>query len=958
MKIKNYLVAFYSLLFLAFLGISSCSEDEPVPITLSADAGASQTVDVGTTVNLDGTASTSSDGSTFDYSWAITDAPAGSNATITNSNTATPSFTPDVEGNYIVALTISSGNVQDTDDVLIVAEPGAVALTASAGSDQTVELGDQVALDGTGSTSSDGSAFDYSWALTDAPTNSTATINNETTATPTFTPDVGGNYTITLTISNSDGQDSDEVIITVEEPSEPIEIGGTIDTERTLVNRISDPILPDYIASSTVNVRAQLNIEPGVVVHFKEDIVLDIEATTGSLNAVGTAEEPIELTSANAISGVLWKGIYIGSTSTLNKLDFVTVSFAGNSTHNFSGDDFAAAIGVESTGKISVTNSTIINNAGYGLYIDDNGGQLENFGGNSFDSNGIAVGLPANEVDALDGNSTFANNTTAQVEIFATTYAETKATTWPDLNSAAAYRVSGPVNINGDLTIAPGAIFEFDENVVMNVAGSLQALGTAAAPITFTTSSDAGLKWKGIYVNSASSLNSLDFVNVSHAGNSTHNFAGDDFAAAIGVESTGKISVTNSTISNNTGYGLYMDNNGGQLETFNNNVFENNDVAVGLPADEVDALDSNTTFTNNANAEVEIFATTYSETKTSTWPDLNGSAAYRVTGTVDINGELSIAPGAIFVFDENVLMRVYGSIQANGTSTDHITFTTSNLNGNLFWRGIYINSASTLNKFNYVDLSYAGNSTMDFAGSDFAAGIGVESSGNVSVTNSSITNNKDYGLYVDNDGGKIGTFSNNHFEGNLKGVGVPANEVAAIDNNTTFTNNSFAAVEIFGTNLASTEEVTWNALSNNAAYRLTGNMDVNGVLTVAPGTIIEADQDVQIRVNGALIADGTANEPITFTTSNLAGGILWKGLFFLSADARNLIDNATVSYAGNTPFNFSGEDFSANVGINTDAVLTITNSVITNSGGYGIYNKGTLTHSGNTFTSNPNGNFL
>jgi len=51
---------------------------------------------------LDGSASTDPESDTLDYSWILTSKPPGSMATLVNAFTATPTLTPDMEGNYQV----------------------------------------------------------------------------------------------------------------------------------------------------------------------------------------------------------------------------------------------------------------------------------------------------------------------------------------------------------------------------------------------------------------------------------------------------------------------------------------------------------------------------------------------------------------------------------------------------------------------------------------------------------------------------------------------------------------------------------------------------------------------------------------------------------------------------------------------------------------------------------------
>jgi hypothetical protein len=264
---------------------------------------------------------------------------------------------------------------------------------------------------------------------------------------------------------------------------------------------------------------------------------------------------------------------------------------------------------------------------------------------------------------------------------------------------------------------------------------------------------------------------------------------------------------------------------------------------------------------------------------------------------------------------------------------------------------------------NFIQLSYAGNSEMDFAGANYAAGVGVDQPGKIAVTNSIFSDNIGYGLYVDNDGGQLTDFSTNTFENNDTGVGIPADEAEDMDGNTMFINNASADVEIFSTTYSAAKESTWQSLSGDAAYRITGDVDIDGVLTIAPGAKFEMDEDVEIDVNGALIAEGTSSDRIIFTTSNQAGGILWKGLFILSSDSRNALDFVTVSYGGNSELDFSGANFKANVGVDAGATMNITNSSFTNGGGYGIYSIGstndfTAAAAANTFTDNVSGNLF
>jgi hypothetical protein len=95
---------------------------------------------------------------------------------------------------------------------------------ADAGDDQQVLVGEQVALDGTGSSDPDGDPLTFSWTLR-GPEGSTAVLDSLTEPSVSFTPDVAGDYTATLVVN--DGElDSDEDSVTITALREPVADAG------------------------------------------------------------------------------------------------------------------------------------------------------------------------------------------------------------------------------------------------------------------------------------------------------------------------------------------------------------------------------------------------------------------------------------------------------------------------------------------------------------------------------------------------------------------------------------------------------------------------------------------------------------------------------------------------------------------------------------------------------------
>ena len=174
-----------------------------------ANAGADQTVNVGDTVTLDGSGSTDADGDPLTYSWTLTTVPAGSGATLTGNATVNPTFVADVAGDYVAQLIVNDGMDDSAPDTVMITAsavpPVNTPPVANAGLDQTVTVGDTVALDGSGSSDADGDPLTYSWTLTTVPAGSGATLVGANTMNPTFVADVAGDYVAQLIVN--DGMD-------------------------------------------------------------------------------------------------------------------------------------------------------------------------------------------------------------------------------------------------------------------------------------------------------------------------------------------------------------------------------------------------------------------------------------------------------------------------------------------------------------------------------------------------------------------------------------------------------------------------------------------------------------------------------------------------------------------------------------------------------------------------------
>ena len=185
---------------------SSTANHPPV-----SNAGPDQTVEVGETVTLDGRGCSDPDGDVLSYRWIV---PAG--ITLSSKTNIQPRFAATTAGVYTLALVSNDGEIDSAPDEvrITIVEPNQAPI-ANAGPDQTVEAGETVVLDGSGSSDADGDFLTYRWS---AP--SGVTLSSLTVSRPTFVASVAGTYRISLVVTDGARSSTpDTVVVTVEAPT-------------------------------------------------------------------------------------------------------------------------------------------------------------------------------------------------------------------------------------------------------------------------------------------------------------------------------------------------------------------------------------------------------------------------------------------------------------------------------------------------------------------------------------------------------------------------------------------------------------------------------------------------------------------------------------------------------------------------------------------------------------------
>jgi PKD domain-containing protein len=195
--------------------LASCADRIDRPIANPGQAPAAA-VAVGQAYQLDGSGSTDPQKRALTYAWTFASLPVGSAASFADPTVVNPSFIPDVAGSYMVDLVVSNGvlesgpasitieagpcGVQAPVPGTLVASPGAPAVG------QVVQLSAPDAADAdVGGDCGLAQTLAYAWSLAAMPVGSTAALTDATSAIPSFTPDVTGDYTLALTLTDSTG---------------------------------------------------------------------------------------------------------------------------------------------------------------------------------------------------------------------------------------------------------------------------------------------------------------------------------------------------------------------------------------------------------------------------------------------------------------------------------------------------------------------------------------------------------------------------------------------------------------------------------------------------------------------------------------------------------------------------------------------------------------------------------
>ncbi|MBI2303319.1 MAG: carboxypeptidase regulatory-like domain-containing protein [Chloroflexi bacterium] len=295
---------------------------------------------------------------------------------------------------------------------------------------------------------------------------------------------------------------------------------------------------------------------------------------------------------------------------------------------------------------------------------------------------------------------------------------------------------------------------------------------------------------------------------------------------------------------------------------------------------------------------------------------------------------LTVEPGVVVKFGDNLGMQVDGTLIARGTASQPITFTSSRITPTAgAWGFIKLTDSSPDATFDGSG-SYTGGSilqyaVMEYAGSTGSGAVWLESAAPF-IDHSTIRNNNKSGIYANSSSGL--RISNNTISGNtaLSGGIYTYGGTVTISGNTIISNTaSYYSGGIYTD--YGTVAISGNTISGNTGYYGGGISTPGGTVTILGNTI--ANNSASSSGGGIYTGYGTA----TISGNTISGNIGYYGGGIFTEGGTKTISGNTIS--GNTGY-YGG-------GIFTEGgTVTISgNKIADNRAGnrVGIYAAGTST---------------
>jgi hypothetical protein len=330
---------------------------------------------------------------------------------------------------------------------------------------------------------------------------------------------------------------------------------------------------------------------------------------------------------------------------------------------------------------------------------------------------------------------------------------------------------------------------------------------------------------------------------------------------------------------------------------------------------------------------------------------------YKVADGISVKNpaKLTVLPGVKLVFAAGTELNVGegASFNAVGTTEQPIILTAADPTPG-YWEGVeFYSTISNSNQLDHVTIEYGviNINTVSFPSSPTR----------ISIKNTTSRHASDLGVFFYNTSVVVDAFENNTLTLNDRPIALPSEMVGLLGADSRYSGNIDDRIHVENQDIISAQ--VWKNLGIPYYMLSSSAYDVEAALTLEAGVslIFNSNSGLLVRSAGSLAAVGNLEAPILFTGLEKTPGY-WDGIQFYSSNStNNLLDYVTVEYAGGgnplTSANISSVCFPQ-----SPTRFSVTNSVIKDSFGWGIFKYNTeedgcfIAQSNNTFINNASGN--
>jgi len=432
----------------------------------------------------------------------------------------------------------------------------------------------------------------------------------------------------------------------------------------------------------TVLQSSSLTIDPGVRTEFEAGLALEI---LGSLDARGTAAEPIALFGTTQARGH-WRGVLIYDPAGVSvtgavALAHVEVAHAGGGVIGEASSPAGIAI-VQARADVSITDSLVRASAGVGLLIERSPlGELV-FEGNTLRENTRPARVEASFARFMDGDSTHVGNDEDVVELVHTDLSG-GVHRWDGLDVP--YRLlpasaGTRFEVQGDWYLEAGVELELPRDVLVEVSGSLESVGTAGSPVVFRGADPIDPAWGALWLNRDGYR--MEHTELLDGGSRAFSIQGPNTPAATVYLDSALLVADHLTVADGAGFGMVLV--GSAILEMTNGVLTRNRAPAHLGQNHARFLTTeDNDYSGNIDDRIHVGFWSTFESGLHRWAPLhwfvygdilpdgsNGRDISVPTGT-----QWRLAPGATVDLAEGVGVQVYGGeVAGPGTSDDPLLF--------------------------------------------------------------------------------------------------------------------------------------------------------------------------------------------------------------------------------------------------------------------------------------------